>query len=55
VALGGIVCSPGDIVAADDDGVVIIPQARAAEILERVIEVAAHEAEMTAEVTREYS
>jgi regulator of RNase E activity RraA len=55
VAIGGIVCSAGDIVAADDDGVVIIPRARAAEILERVIAVAAHEAEMTAEITREYS
>ncbi|MGP0223242.1 RraA family protein [Paenarthrobacter sp. NCHU4564] len=55
VAIGGIVCSSGDIVAADDDGVVIIPQARAAEILELVKAVAVHEAEMTAEITREYS
>lgn len=55
VAIGGIACAAGDIVAADDDGVVIIPQARAEEILEAVKAVAVHEAEMTAEITREYS
>ncbi|WP_120520268.1 RraA family protein [Arthrobacter celericrescens] len=55
VAIGGIVCAAGDIVAADDDGVVIIPQARAEEILELVKAVAAHEAEMTAEITSEYN
>lgn len=55
VAIGGIVCAAGDIVAADDDGVVVIPQARAAEILELAKAVSVHEAEMTAEVTRDYS
>jgi regulator of RNase E activity RraA len=55
VAVGGIVVAPGDIVAADADGVVVIPQARAEEILTRVIAVAEHEAEMTAEVSKAYS
>ncbi len=29
VAVGGVVCAPGDLVVADDDGVIIIPAAEA--------------------------
>jgi 4-hydroxy-4-methyl-2-oxoglutarate aldolase len=35
VVLGGIVCAPGDVVVADDDGVVIVPRAEAAWALEQ--------------------
>jgi 4-hydroxy-4-methyl-2-oxoglutarate aldolase len=34
VVLGGVVVNPGDIVVADDDGVTIVPRARADEALE---------------------
>lgn len=34
IAVGGVVCAPGDIVIADADGVVIVPQADAQEVLE---------------------
>jgi 4-hydroxy-4-methyl-2-oxoglutarate aldolase len=30
VVLGGVTCSPGDVVIADDDGVVVVPRAEAA-------------------------
>lgn len=55
VAIGGVVCSAGDIVVADSDGIIIIPFWRAADVLEKVKEVARREAEMTAEVTGKYS
>ncbi len=54
VAIGGVVCCAGDIVVGDDDGVIIIPFWRAQEVLHNVREVARREAEMTAEVTRQY-
>lgn len=54
VAIGGVVCSAGDIVVGDDDGIIIIPFWRAADVLREVREVAKREAEMTAEVTRQY-
>ncbi|WP_345830674.1 RraA family protein [Erwinia sp. HDF1-3R] len=54
VALGGVVCAAGDIVVGDDDGIIIIPLWRAEAVLLAVKEVARREAEMTAEVTRQY-
>ncbi|HET9015897.1 MAG TPA: hypothetical protein VFN57_09885 [Thermomicrobiaceae bacterium] len=41
VACGGVVVNPGDIVVADEDGIVVVPPERAAEVLERVARVEA--------------
>jgi len=35
IVCGGVLVKPGDIVVADDDGVVIVPKSKAAEVLER--------------------
>ena len=35
VAVGGVLCLPGDIVVADDDGAVVVPQAKAADVAAR--------------------
>ncbi|MER5428964.1 RraA family protein [Streptomyces sp. NPDC002588] len=50
VALGGVVVNPGDIVAADADGVIVIPPHRAEEALAAVEEIVAREADLDAEV-----
>jgi regulator of RNase E activity RraA len=50
VAIGGVVVNPGDIVAADDDGVIVIPPHRAEEALAAVQEIVAREAALDAEV-----
>lgn len=54
VAIGGVVFAAGDIVVGDDDGIIVIPFWRAETVLAEVREVARREAEMTAEVTRQY-
>ena len=41
IACGSIVVNPGDIIVADNDGIVVIPPAFAEEILERVRAIAA--------------
>jgi RraA family protein len=46
VACGGVVCAPGDIICGDADGVVVVPQARVAQVAERVDEVVQHEHEL---------
>lgn len=46
VECGGVTVSPGDIVVAGEDGVVIVPGARAAEVLERAREIDARESKM---------
>lgn len=45
-AIGGVVVHPGDIIAADDDGVACIPADRAREILSSAHAIVANEAEM---------
>ncbi|CDR17841.1 RraA family protein [Streptomyces iranensis] len=50
VAIGGVVVNPGDIVAADGDGVIVIPPHRAHEALTSVQEIVAREAALDAEV-----
>ncbi|MFB7933801.1 MULTISPECIES: RraA family protein [Streptomyces] len=50
VAIGGVVVNPGDIVAADGDGVIVIPPHRAEEALRAVEEIVAREAALDAEV-----
>lgn len=45
IACGGVVINPGDIIVADEDGIVVIPQEDAEEVLQRVEKLhAAHEA-----------
>ncbi|WP_405667258.1 NAD(P)-binding domain-containing protein [Streptomyces sp. NBC_01166] len=44
VAVGGVVCRPGDLVAGDSDGVAIVPADRAASVLADAREVEAEEA-----------
>lgn len=50
VAIGGVVVHPGDIVAADGDGVIIIPPHRADEVIAAVREIVALEESKDAEV-----
>jgi regulator of RNase E activity RraA len=39
VECGGVTVRPGDIVVADEDGVVVVPQERAAEVLKKAVEI----------------
>lgn len=50
VAIGGVVVNPGDIVAADDDGIIFIPASRATEVLAEVAKIVELEASKDAEV-----
>lgn len=43
IECGGVPVSPGDIIVADDDGVVVVPRAIAAEVAEKVRAVAERE------------
>lgn len=46
VSVGGVLVHPGDLVLGDDDGVVVVPQARLAEVLARAQAKEASEAEV---------
>lgn len=46
VQCGGVTVNPGDIVVADEDGVVVVPAARAAEVLQRAREIDDRETRM---------
>lgn len=52
VAIGGVVVNPGDIIAADEDGIIIVPLRRAAEVIAAVAAVEELEASKDAEVER---
>jgi len=52
IACGGQSVSPGDIVVADEIGVVVVPRARAPEILQKAMEVAAKERRYKEEIER---
>lgn len=44
IRCGGVAVSPGDVVVADEEGIVVVPQARAAEIVRQAAAKAAAEA-----------
>ncbi len=50
VVVGGVNVSPGDIIVGDDDGVVVLPAKSAAEILEKVSQVATREEAIRAQI-----
>jgi 4-hydroxy-4-methyl-2-oxoglutarate aldolase len=50
VVLGGVHVCPGDIIVGDADGVVVVPQARAREVLETLGRIRIAEAAMEAQV-----
>ena len=46
VQCGGVTVNPGDIIVADEDGVVVVPKAKAAEVLKRAQEIDEREVKM---------
>ncbi len=52
IRIGGVPVSPGDWVLADDDGVVILPQAQAVEIANRAMDVLERENRLREEIRR---
>ncbi|MEL6315894.1 MAG: hypothetical protein AAFQ60_17880, partial [Pseudomonadota bacterium] len=50
VVVGGVAITPGDVILGDDDGVVVIPQDIAAEVLDQVRKVAAREEDIRARI-----
>lgn len=55
VAVGGVVCCPGDLIVADDDGVIIVPAAEAFTSLDGGRAVEADEAQRRASIVAERS
>jgi 3-hexulose-6-phosphate synthase / 6-phospho-3-hexuloisomerase len=52
IHISGVPVSAGDWILADDDGVVVIPQAQAVEIANRAMDVLEHENRLREEITR---
>lgn len=52
IQCGGVAVSPGDYVLADGSGVVIVPAAKAEEIITEAEKIARKEAEMAAEIKK---
>jgi 4-hydroxy-4-methyl-2-oxoglutarate aldolase len=50
IVVGGVAVAPGDIILGDNDGIVVVPQARAAAVLARLADVKAAEAALEAKV-----
>lgn len=50
IDIGDVRISPGDIIAGDDDGVVVIPAAIADDVVRQVVEVAAREQDIRARI-----
>jgi regulator of RNase E activity RraA len=46
VECGGVTIAPGDIIVAGEDGVVVVPKDRAAEVLKRAQEIDERETKM---------
>ncbi|MDM0074014.1 RraA family protein [Variovorax sp. J2P1-59] len=55
VEVGGVVVHPGDIIVADIDGVVVVPQGKAQEVLDMSIEIDARELEQARLIIAEKS
>lgn len=55
VEVGGIIVHPGDLVVADIDGVVVVPQAKAAEVLAMARDIDARELEQAKLIVAEKS
>jgi len=49
IVCGGVTVAPGDMVIADEEGIVVLPKGRAAELLARAQERAKKEEETTLE------
>lgn len=47
VRCGGVIVNPGDVVVADDEGIVFVPRARAADVLEKAQAKAAADAKLS--------
>ena len=52
IACGGVAIFPGDVVVADDDGAIVIPQALVGDVIEAAIEQERFEAWVVSEVRR---
>jgi regulator of RNase E activity RraA len=50
VACGNLVCNPGDAIVADSDGIAVIPRARLAQVLAKLVEIDAMEAALREQI-----